>query len=331
MIAQPFPWQVKQWQLLQQRLADGRLPHALLLHGVEGMGKLLFAEALVGSLLCEQRQPDGVACGACRGCMLHAAGNHPDFHLLAPETPGKNITIDMVRGLSKTLSISSQYGGYKVVLLTPAEQMNMASANGLLKTLEEPTGNTILILVCSHIDRLLPTIKSRCQKMLFAMDEPQQSLTWLKTQGVDAAQALQLLALADNAPLRAKKLAASEILAQRAELLEMLQQMSRGAMSPVQVAERGLKFGLVDVLAWLSCWSMDMIRLKFTDQPTHVNSPDLLEQLKPLARQIDLLKLYGYFDKLIEANRLARTQLNPQLLLEDSLIGWVRLFAKRRS
>ncbi len=332
MIQQPYPWQAEQWQSLQQRLAQGRMPHALLLHGVEGMGKLQFAHALANSLLCESRQPNGEACGTCRSCQLHSAGNHPDYTELTPEEPGKNITIDMVRRLSSKLSISSQYGGYKVVLLSPAEQMNVASANSLLKTLEEPTPDTILILVCSHIDRLLPTIRSRCQMVLFGQADLQQIQQWLIQVGnVDPQKAAQLMTLAGNAPLRAQMLAESEVIAQRAELLDMLQRMGRGEMTPIQVAEKSLSFGVSEVLQWLSYWCMDLIRLNFTSQPGHIDSPDLMPRLQPMSQQIDLKKLYGYFDKLIEASRLARTQVNEQLLLEETLIGWVRLFAKRRS
>ena len=332
MIQQPYPWQVEQWQSLQQRLKGGRLPHALLLHGAAGMGKQQFAIALANSLLCEQRQPNGEACGECRGCKLFVAGNHPDYSLLSPEEPGKAITIDKMRSLAAKLANASQYSGYKVVLIMPAEQMNVASANSLLKTLEEPTPNTILILSCSHIDRLLPTIRSRCQSVLFAATpHDKQVVAWLSQQdGVERATVTQLLALADNAPLRAKQLATSEILAQRADTLAMLQAMACGEVTPVQVAEQGQKLGSVELLDWLSGWSMDMIRLKFNDQPSHTSSPDVLDSLRPLAQQIDLQKLYGYFDKLIESSRLARTQVNQQLLLEDVLIGWVRLFAKRR-
>ncbi len=332
MIQQPYPWQREQWQLLQQRLTQGNLPHALLLHGVEGMGKHHFAQALVSSLLCENRGESGQACGQCRGCKLLDVGNHPDFIPLSPEEEGKNITIDMVRKLATKLSTSSQYGGYKVVLIAPAEQLNPASANGLLKTLEEPTADTILILLCSHIDRLLPTIRSRCQNLLFAAPQSEPALAWLAEQaGVDSEMAPLLLRLGDDAPLRAQQLAESGVIEQRADLLKMLQALARGEMTPVQVAEREKKIAVTDILQWLSGWNMDMIRLQYNPQPAHINSPDLLEQLRPLAQQIELQKLYKYFDKLIEASRLARTQVNQQLLLEETLVGWIRLFSKRRS
>ncbi|MCF6217852.1 MAG: DNA polymerase III subunit delta' [Gammaproteobacteria bacterium] len=332
MIQHPYSWQTAQWQRLQQRLAQGTLPHALLLYGAQGMGKLHFSSALVNSLLCEHRTESGAACGVCRGCKLLEVGNHPDFTQLSPEEEGKNIAIDKVRKLSSKLSISSQYDGYKVVLITPAEQLNIASANSLLKTLEEPTPDTILILLCSHIDRLLPTIRSRCQKILFAPPPAAQAATWLEEQvKVDQNIALQLLALAGGAPLRAQQLAESGVIEQRADLLKTLHALARGEMTPVQVAEQEKKIAVADILQWLSGWSMDMIRLHFCSHPTHINSPDLLDSLRPLAQQVDVQRVYRYFDKLIEANRLLQTQVNQPLLLEQMLIGWVRLFAKRRS
>ena len=332
MIQHPYPWQAAQWQLLQQRLAQGTLPHALLLYGAQGMGKRHFATALVNSLLCENRTESGAACGECRGCQLLKVGNHPDLTQLSPEEEGKTIAIDKVRQLSSKLTISSQYSGYKVVLITPAEQLNIASANSLLKTLEEPTPDTILILLCSHIDRLLPTIRSRCQKVLFNAPQPEQAERWLvEHAGVDQPVAAQLLALAGSAPLRAQQLSESGVIEQRADLLKMLHALARGEMSPVQVAEREKKIAVADILQWLSGWSMDMIRLHFSAHPPHIDSPDLLDSLRPLAQQVDVQRVYRYFDKLIEANRLLQTQVNQPLLLEQMLIGWLRLFAKRRS
>jgi len=325
-----YPWQQAAWDSLCGRLATDKLPHALLLHGQKGVGKWDLAECFAQLLLCEDPAKQQQPCGNCRSCQLFNVGNHPDYTVIAPEEAGKQITIGMIRELSTRLTMSSQYGGYKVVIITPAEQMNVASANSLLKTLEEPTDNTVLILLASQLDRLLPTIRSRCQKMLLAAHNRQAALDWLSGQeSVAAGQAKQLLSLAQGAPLLALEMANAEILTQRAELIEVLEQLGSGRMGLVEAASTCGQWPLDEVIQWLEHWVMDMIRLKFSDNPVSFTTPDVAQQLQRYAAQIDLVKLYGYFDKLVEANRLTNTQINGQLLLENTLTGWVRLFSKQ--
>ncbi|MEW5755918.1 MAG: DNA polymerase III subunit delta' [Pseudomonadota bacterium] len=322
----PLPWQQDLWHSLTAREAAGRLPHALLFYGARGMGKWQLAKAFASYLLCEARTSEGQPCGRCRGCTLFAAGTHPDFTVCAPEEEGKSITIDMIRELAAQLAMTSQYGGYKVVLLNPADKMNTASANSLLKTLEEPTPRTILILITAQIDALLPTIRSRCQKILFARPPRDITRSWLISQHqVATQQADLLLNLADDAPLRALEYAQTELLQQRADLLKVLDRLARGKTHPVAAVEESQALSPEALLGWLTRWTMALIRYKFTEFQEDAESPEVTKHLQQYASALDLEHLYGFYDRLLAAGRLAKTQVNAQLLLEDVMTAWMRL------
>ena len=157
------------WQRLTKQIAEQHLPHALLLHGEHDTNKLQFALKLAGAILCQEPISGVGACGNCRSCHLYAAETHPDLFLIEPEEGKKNIPVDAIRELITELGMTAQQGGKKVAIITPAELMNRSSANSLLKTLEEPTVDTTIILISSAIEELLPTIRSRCQLVKFTL------------------------------------------------------------------------------------------------------------------------------------------------------------------
>lgn len=164
---QIYPWQQAQWQSVLQQLQADRLPHALLLAGPSGLGKRSFANALAAHALCVKH----TACGQCRSCLLLNASNHPDLLELQPEAEGKAIKIEQVRELVTELGQTAQQGSYQVVVIEPAEAMNKAGANALLKTLEEPPGPVIFLLI-SHQPATIPaTIRSRCQRLNFMVPD----------------------------------------------------------------------------------------------------------------------------------------------------------------
>ena len=211
------PWNQPILDSLASRVE--RLPHALLVHGAQGVGKLGLAEALAQTLLCESssRKP----CNACDGCRWFLSGNHPDFRRVEPEAlakqveyedeapakkpkqPSIEIKIEQVRGLADFLNIGSHRGGRRVALIHPAEHMNPPTANALLKALEEPPGAAMFILVSHRPAQLLPTIRSRCVAVPVPIPPQKTALEWLDKQGVkDPGRAL---AYAGGAPLRAKE------------------------------------------------------------------------------------------------------------------------------
>ena len=148
-----YPWQKNQWQRLLSQHRQERLPHALLLTGAAGLGKETFARQFAQFLLCKAAGES--VCGQCAGCSLILANNHPDLLMIAPEESGKNIKVDQIRDMSATLNQTAQRAGYQVAIISPAEALNRAAANALLKTLEEPSGRVLLLLV-SHQPGALP-------------------------------------------------------------------------------------------------------------------------------------------------------------------------------
>ncbi|MDB6062122.1 MAG: polymerase subunit delta [Verrucomicrobiaceae bacterium] len=250
LLAQPLPWQNEQWQRIFQQREAGQLAHALLLAGPPAVGKRIFARALGYALLC-QSPSHGFACGECKACALLSAQTHPDFLWLAPEESGKAVKIDQVRQLVETMAQTAQQGGIKVVVVEPAEAMNRNSANALLKTLEEPTGNALLMLVTDAPGRLLPTIRSRCQRLEFPVPPLDVTRSWLALRGVEAAKLESVLAEADGKPLLASEFLDGEGFAARQELsAEMAAVLSR-QMSAVTLAERWQQRDWQDLLKWL--------------------------------------------------------------------------------
>ncbi|TAK82268.1 MAG: DNA polymerase III subunit delta' [Betaproteobacteria bacterium] len=225
------PWNQGIFDSLRSRTA--RLPHALLLHGARGTGKLALAEHIAQFLLCEAGDPGGKPCGACDGCRWFAAGSHPDFRRLEPEAlapepiepeegepgakrgkPSIEIKIEQVRELAAFLNVGSHRGRFRVALVHPAEDMNANAANALLKGLEEPPAGAVFLLVSHRPARLLPTIRSRCVALPVSIPPRETALQWLLGQGVkDAAR---WLAYAGGAPLLALDYAA------RADVLDRL-------------------------------------------------------------------------------------------------------------
>ncbi len=319
-----YPWQTAPWQQFLQRRSKGQLPHALLLYGPEGIGKEEFARTAATALLCEQVGADGLACGVCKSCQLIDSGNHPDFISIQPEEAGKAIKIDQVRELIRQMSLSAHFGGYRTVLVSPAEQMNLAAANALLKTLEEPQANTLIILVTSQLSRLPATIRSRCQMLRFSMPEHAAALSWLKSTIDDPAQADKLLITAGGAPLLARQMAANGTIQLRQQLLQDLTAVAGGKKQAIAVAGEWLKQTEGKPLQWLYHWVCDMIRIKCGDESLAINQ-DIANQLQSLAQAIDLKRLYHFLDQLSDAIRFRQTSANELLLLEGLLLNWTYL------
>lgn len=318
-----LPWQHAPWQALIARLRAGRLPHALLLSGARGLGKRHFAGAFAQAVLCTQPHADGLACRQCRSCLLYRAGNHPDLHVLQPAEEGKAILIDQMREMNAAVALKSQYGGYKIVIIAPAEQMNVAAANSLLKTLEEPPAQSLLLLVTHQAGTLPLTVRSRCQTVPFARPDPQIALSWLKAQLGTDADATELLAAADGAPLHALALAEGGTLARRKAMLADFGKLVQNQADPVAVAGAWLEGTPVEqALANLQSWCMDMIRLRSAARPPVLANAGAAQSLYALAARFRLTDLYRRFDETSEALRLVPRQANAQLLLEDVLLSW---------
>lgn len=228
----PLPeWCGPAWNVLAARAANATLPHALLLCGPGGLGKRALADAFARARLCGSPR-DGRACGACRACKLLAAGTHPDRMLVTLEINEKTgklrkeIIVDQVRALSAQLAMASQLGGWQVAVIEPAEAMNAPAQNALLKTLEEPTDASLIVLVADQPWRLSATIRSRCQRVDIAAPPAVEALHWLTARGVEHPEAV--LAAAGGNPGQAWLLAEQGGMQRRQEVARDLLALAAG-------------------------------------------------------------------------------------------------------
>ena len=336
-----LPWHEPLWRQLQQRRAAGRLPHALLLAGPAGLGKLIFARRLAEALLCESPSVEGDACGQCRGCRLFRAGSHPDYSVVQPEEDqnsseddspaggagggkkkkSKVIKIDQIRELCAFLGHTTQYGGYKIALLEPADQLNVNAANSLLKTLEEPPGACVLLLVAARPARLPATVRSRCQLIRFDRPPITLALPWLAARvGGGLVEPATLLDVAGGAPLAALRYADGDRWRRRRELAEGYDQILMGRLDPIQAAEQWTQGDLAENLCWLIGWHTDLIRLKMNPAPHCLSHPDLRPLLRRWATQPTPRVLFERLDAAVRLHTLCTAaQANAPLLLEAFL------------
>jgi DNA polymerase-3 subunit delta' len=339
-----LPWQQEAWRQLQQ--LGARLPHAILLHGAEGTGKTAFAERFAQSLLCEKPAADGHPCGACGSCGWFVQYGHPDYRRVRPEVldeegdaeseepaetgakkgaksklPSKEIKIDQVRALADFMNISTHRQGRRVVLLYPAEALNMAAANALLKMLEEPPPETVFLLVSHSVDRLLPTILSRCRKFAMGLPPPEQALAWLKAQGVKDAE--RWLAEQGGAPLAACAMAQAESPEEMDEFLAML--AKPGVDQALKTAERLQKVPVPELVAWQQRWLHDLFSVKLSGRIRYY--PRYGKELAALAGRADAQGLMRALKAANERRAIAGHPLSARLFIEDMLLDYSSLFA----
>lgn len=324
-MAEAYPWQDSLWQHLAGR---PRHAHAYLLHGPAGIGKRALAERLMARLLCQQPAGND-ACGQCKSCFLLAAGTHPDNYVLEPEEVDKAIRVDQVRDLVDFVVQTAQLGGRKVVLLEPAESMNLNAANALLKSLEEPSGDTVLLLISHQPSRLLPTIKSRCVQQACPLPGETESLVWLARALLDsdAATRSDLLALAGGSPLTALRLHGQGVLEQRAQVVEGVKKLIKQQVGVSQLAEGWNAVPLVLLFDWFCDWAQLMLRYQLTQDEAGLGLADMRKVVQYLADKSSQAKVLAMQEWLLQQRQkvLGKANLNRVLLLEALLVQWASL------
>ena len=328
------------WDALQKRRE--KMPHALLLSGQRGLGKFELARTFAASLLCESPLAEGNACGHCLACNWFAQGNHPDFRLLQPDAlsdtgdnedakkkASQQITIDQVRELDDFLTVGTHRDGLRVILINPTEAMNRSTANSLLKSLEEPTPNTLFLLVTNEPLRLLPTLRSRCQSVAIHMPDRQHAIQALSEAGI--AQAERWLALAGGAPGLAITLSTSGEM-QWIDL--MLKQIGEGrAIDPLSLAaeldktlrESKGKVLLKSMVELLQKWLVDLTLASNQLAPRYFVQQEA--KIKDLAAMIPSSKLLKAYRETLVRRREAEQPLNARLFLESLLMDYRTLFS----
>ncbi|QFT54700.1 DNA polymerase III subunit delta' [Microbulbifer sp. THAF38] len=325
-----LPWQTEQWQRLGTQWRAGRCPHALLISGQQGLGKRAFAEAFSALVLCEQPR-EGQACGSCKDCHLWQAGSHPDFLRVEPEKEGGPLKVEQIRQLGDFVSRTSGRGGARLVWLAPAEAMNINAANALLKNLEEPAASVIFLLVSDSPAGLLPTIRSRCQSVVFPPPSEEMALQWLRASDLEEDSATRALALAGGAPLLAAQLADPKCEEIRERFLQELVALAQGSARAVTAAGRWETppepTDLGQLIQFWQQWVAQMARVRSCDATGDTQVMALLQRF-PGAGRASLRTLFGFYDHLLQARMGLASGANPnrRLLLEELMIRWARLF-----
>ena len=304
-VRQPYPWHRAAWDSFAEQIRLARLPHALMLLGPAETGKKNLALSLAQRLFCSAPGEAG-ACGQCRGCQLFAAGSHPDFLLLEPEEAGKVIKVDDIRAAGEFAGKTASQGGWRVLVLCPAEGMNISAANAFLKTLEEPGERVLIVLVSHQGGAVLPTIRSRCRIM--PLGEPPLALArdWLAARAPDGADVERALQQAGGRPLRALRFLDGELRDQLGRFEAALGSLEAGASSALESARAVQDIPGRELVDWLQRRVYE-----------HLHAPAMVGS--PRARPF-----FRFLDRLVAARRRVTGTANPnaQLLWEEVLMDW---------
>ena len=305
------PWLVPVESEFAERLHGGRLAHALLLAGPAGTGKADLAARLLASVLClEQRHP---ACGACRSCALLRTGAHPDGHVLTFEQHPKkdelrkDLVIDQIRRLTEALQLTTTISPRKAALIHPAEAMTKNAANALLKTLEEPPGDAVLILVAHQASRLPATIRSRCQALHVRLPARDEALDWLVAKAAVTGAAAELaLEAAAGSPLTAARMLEEGGSEGYRAVSTALDELRAGRCEPPAAMAAMTDVDPQLLWTWLSLRSAAETRQRIAE-------PGLARAFAALQVAAD------------RSRSLLPTPVRKDLLLQDWLIQWARL------
>ena len=310
---------------LARLLSEKRVPHALLFSGPQGVGKKQAALAVAAGFLCLNPK-DGLACGVCESCRALAAGTHPDFFAVLPETSGKtarSIKIEQIREMRGAVARAPKFSTRRAVLLDDAETMNDAAANALLKTLEEPPGDTLFLLVTGARQALLPTIVSRCMLVPFAPLDDEAMARVLAAHDVPEDLRGSLIALSDGSAGRALRLFAEDALSLREDAMATLEKLPQ--MTPETVFSVGARLAALDrerLLEWFRSMRM-LLRdvLAIMEGSAMLMNGDFSDRLFAFAGTLTVARAFAAEREATEAaRRLSTSNASPRLLIESFLL-----------
>ena len=312
----------KQLETLRQSLLTNRLHQAYLFIGPDGIGKRTLALALAQEIHCAELESD--FCGKCGACRAIQTGNHADVRVLEPLSNKKDISIQQVRELEKALSLRSFSGREKVAIIDPATLMNWPAQNALLKTLEEPPPDSVLILIASNAGGLLPTVRSRAFALLFAPLPRQLMVSFLiSRKGKTREQAEFLATLAMGSLGAVSKLENEKMIEKRIEWMETLLCLRAGDYrSALNAAEAlaGNREETLKFLEWAGLWYRDLLSFRIAHAPNQVVNIDMLPQIEQQSAGIEEDDLFSLLSKTAEASRLIQRNVNRRMVLEDLLL-----------
>ena len=332
-LGQLLPWQQDLWQDLMSRAQGAGLPHASLLLGAEGVGKRRLARRLAQYLLCLDAHKTQAPCGHCQSCQLMASGSHPDYRVYDQEARGKQIKVDAIRGLNDFLATTPQIAKAQVVQIYPLEAMNVNASNALLKTLEEPAGNSYLLLLAERLGPVLPTIRSRTQRINVNAPAEAEGLAWLQAEtGCSSDDGREALQQCFQAPLKAVDWMANDQGGHNAQCFSLMQAWLSPQLpfdAPAQelqaVSKAMQKYELTALLSWWFDLGLDLLKLSLNANDTQIKHQRQLAWLKPLAAIVDRVKLLTLQQKLqhtMAHMAAGQGSYNSLLLIETTLLDW---------
>lgn len=321
-----YPWLeplLGHWQTLY---SENRLHHALLLLAPEGMGRKNAMHLFAKVLLCQK--PEGIqACGKCHSCQLFKAHTHPDFYVLASEGKNKQIGIDAVRKANQFAWKTSALGLRRVILIESAELLGEAAANALLKTLEEPPENCHFLLYSNAVDRLLPTIVSRCSKWTLKKPDETDALNWLNRElhrkQVSQKASLDILRLNSGAPISALNFIMENRLEQLDAILNAFSLFVGNKNADYRTSVKLCEDFFPYSLCWLSYFLLDLVKYQQgTDK--HLVFSEKKKMLEDLCISLPQNKLFKQYYELNKLNRqlLQQPGLNKALLITDWFLSF---------
>jgi DNA polymerase-3 subunit delta' len=241
---------------------------------------------------------------------LFLAGTHPDLLAIGLAEDSRQITVDQIRGVGHFLALRPHTAARKLVIIAPADAMNLSAANSLLKVLEEPPAGSLLLLVSSRIAGLPATIRSRCAAVAFGVPPEIEAAGWLRGLGVTQPEAV--LDVAGGAPLAALELDRSNGLSERDEVLRAFEDVGAGKDDPLRCAARWKVIGSTRCLTWIQDEIARRIETVMTSGVDQTKS-------------VKIRSLFEYLDRVSQARRLLETPLDETLIVEDLLIEWSRI------
>lgn len=316
--AMTWPW----LQPVRERWLDamrvGRVPHAVLIVGPAGIGKRPIADWIAATILCER--PDAAGpCGRCATCALVAAATHPDLAILGIDDDASSIKVEQIRALGETFALKSYRGGRKVSIIDPADSLTISAFNALLKTLEEPSNASLLLLVVTRPERLPITIISRCQRLTIGVPGRDSGLGWLRERG-DRSDWPLLLDLAAGVPTRAAQLAETGIDRLYREVESLLVD---GVSDATTIAQVWAKDRPSDRLRCLEHGLAAVARQAFSSEPVNNSCRVALPSSGRLPDSGSVVRL---LDFVREAMGRINGPLNAQLLFESLLVRVRQVF-----
>src|SRR5262245_51595153 len=315
----------KQVQIVRQALSHGRLHHAYLFVGTEGVGKKTIALGLAKAIHCSAASGD--FCDECVDCARIKDDNHTDVRIIEPLAGKKEISIQQIRELEKELNLRSFSGKKKIAILDPATLMNLSAQNALLKTLEEPPPHSLLILVAANSGALLPTLRSRCLRISFGPLAGDLISGFLVSRmGLEAETAAFLAAMSLGSLGAVVNMDTQELFEKRREWMRLISNLAVGdyrAATDVAEVLAGSKDDSLRFLEWIESWFRDLLVFGLTQNQQTVVNCDMLAQLQRQSATTNFEQLFYWISEAKAAVAGLQRNLNRRMVIEGLLLNTV--------